>query len=417
MQAEIPTYGFVRQRDIRAPRPRFARLVACLSLALGITASFSPSALAAGANDVTCTDHSVHVALYQGQPADSYIYGELCATPWELATGATVQLLLHPGNTNHSNWDFGTIDGISYSYARDVAALGYPTFAVDELGAGESTHPLSSEVDLTMAAFTIHQVVKGLLNGSITGTRFGKVIAVGQDTGTFQAWQEEINYADLSGIIAAGILHNHLSAALVNYFEQDWHPANQDPKFAGSSGFDCPSFPASCYITTRPGTRIMLYNQSNVDPNVIAADDNETAVSAQTFDSEQGKDDFPTGEVPGFDALSTGMQTQGINVPVLEVMGSANIACGPDFVGVSVNCASPSALVQWESPYYSTGAHLAACSVPNGDQFLTLDLNHWIFEGDAVAWSYDFVGQSALKVQPTGNTQSSTVPGCTFRIS
>jgi hypothetical protein len=57
-----------------------------------------------------------------------------CAGAAELTAGETVQLLIHGATYNQSYWDFGTIDGVSCSYARDIAAAGYPTFAIDEIG-------------------------------------------------------------------------------------------------------------------------------------------------------------------------------------------------------------------------------------------------------------------------------------------
>ena len=96
---------------------------------------------------VVCRTHaSIPVALAPGQPASYRVSGELCATKDELGEGATVQLLIHGATYNHHYWDFGTVDGIEYSYARDVAAHGFATFALDEIGAGNSSHPSSELV-------------------------------------------------------------------------------------------------------------------------------------------------------------------------------------------------------------------------------------------------------------------------------
>ena len=78
---------------------------------------------------VTCRRVTVPVALAPGQPANYKVSGELCATEDDLVAGTTVQLLINGATYNHDYWDFGKIDGIEYSYARDVAAHGFPTFA------------------------------------------------------------------------------------------------------------------------------------------------------------------------------------------------------------------------------------------------------------------------------------------------
>lgn len=386
-------------RHINKGRRRIAGLGIGAALALGIAVIGSPTAQADSGSSVTCTDKKVPVALAQGQPANSEIFGELCATRGELASGTTVQLLLHPGNNNHTYWDFGTIDGVQYSYARDAAANGYPTFAIDEIGSGQSTHPSSSLVDLPMASYVTHQVVQGLHDGAITGKTFDKVIDVGHDSGAFMAWQEAVDYADVQGVIATGIIQGHVSQAFLNFVTQDFYPASQDPKFQ-NSGYDCASFPASCYITTKPGTRTQLWNQANADPNVIAAE-------------EASKDVWPSGEQQGQIMLLFGTATKAINVPVLTVMGGSSILCGTDSQGVSIDCSSPSAIAQQEAPFYSENAHLQACSVPKGDDFFALDLNHRALVTDAIAWSNRFVGQDNQDVQgdqnntwPTANCAS-----------
>jgi hypothetical protein len=55
-------------------------------------------------------------------------------------------LTLRGDLNTHDYWDFGTVDGRRYSYARDVAARGFPTFAFDEIGSGNSSHPPSTRV-------------------------------------------------------------------------------------------------------------------------------------------------------------------------------------------------------------------------------------------------------------------------------
>ena len=119
-----------------------------------------------------------------------------------------MQLLIHGAATNRAYWDFGTVDGVRYSYARDVAERGIATFAIDELGAGESSHPLSTQLPITAVANATHQVVQALRGGSATGTRFGRVILVGHSLGSVVVWEEAINFADVDGVIVTGAAHS-----------------------------------------------------------------------------------------------------------------------------------------------------------------------------------------------------------------
>ena len=131
------------------------------------------TARAATDDSVFCRRIDAQVALTPGTPASYTVSGELCATEDELSTGGTVQLLIHGAGYNHTYWDFGTVNGIQYSYARDVAAHGFPTFALDLIGAGNSSHPPSNQVTNEVTAYVAHQIVQGLRSGSVNGSPLG----------------------------------------------------------------------------------------------------------------------------------------------------------------------------------------------------------------------------------------------------
>src|ERR1700757_2382370 len=115
-------------------------------------------------NAVMSRHFTIPVALAPGKPASYTISGELFATEDELVAGTTIQLLVAGATYTHDYWDFGTVDGRRYSYARDVAARGFPTFAFDEIGSGNSSHPPSDQVTIQSAAFVAHELVQGLRN-------------------------------------------------------------------------------------------------------------------------------------------------------------------------------------------------------------------------------------------------------------
>lgn len=193
-------------------------LALCLSLAAPAIAQTSTENDSAAVVDQTSTateravscfhEAAIPVALAPGQAATATVSGELCATPAELRAGTTIQLLVQGATYNHDYWDFGTVHGKEYSYARDVAAHGFPTFAFDGIGSGRSSHPPSEQVTVQSAAYVAHQIVQGLRSGSITGIQFGKVIIVGHSLGSTAVWEEAISYADVDGVIITGAAHS-----------------------------------------------------------------------------------------------------------------------------------------------------------------------------------------------------------------
>jgi hypothetical protein len=137
-----------------------------------------------------------------GQPASYTIRGEH-------ARRAALRLD-HPaavagGDVQPHRLDFRAVDRAEYSRARDVAAAGFPTFAIDGIGTAE-TKPApapSGEVILEVAAYVAHEVIDVLDNGSSNPTRFRKVIEVGDSLGSTTARQEPISYQDVDGRITS----------------------------------------------------------------------------------------------------------------------------------------------------------------------------------------------------------------------
>src|SRR5262249_7083865 len=228
--------------------------------ATAVAAPSSRSADGAFGHAVTCrSDIRIPVALAPGQPARDTISGELCSTAAERHHGGAIQLLIPRASYTHKYWDFGTVDGVQYSYARAAAAAGIATFAIDPLGAGDSSHPASSQITAQADAFIAHQLIQALRHGAVAGVRFGPVITVGHSLNSLIVWDEAITYHDVDGVIVTGVAHS-LAAAFGQAFSADLYPASKDPKFAGSS-LD------SGYLTTVPGTRgTLFYHQPDADP-------------------------------------------------------------------------------------------------------------------------------------------------------
>ena len=286
---------------------------------IGVTATSAAAASVASPargdrhHAVTCqSGFRIPVALAPGQPASSTISGELCSTWAERFPGTTVQLLIPGATYTRDYWDFGTVGGIRYSYARDVAARGFATFVIDPLGSGDSSHPVSTQITAQADAYVDHQVVQALRAGWIAGVRFGKVIEVGHSLNSLIVWDEAIAYHDVDGVIVTGAAHS-LTAGFAS--SGDFYPAINDPKFA-ASGLD------SGYLTTIPGTRAKLfYHLPDADPAVIALDETRKDVVSGTE---------LTSALP---VLAT-TATQAIDVPVLDILGGNDFTtCGLSTTG------------------------------------------------------------------------------------
>jgi len=336
------------------------------------------SAVAAYATEdemVTCRRTAMAVALTPGAPAIYTVSGELCATPTERTAGKTVQVLIHGATYNYEYWDFGRIDGVEYSYARQVAARGIPTFAFDQLGSGSSSRPPSDLLSIQAAAYVAHQIVQGLRSGAIAGVQFGKVITVGHSLGSVVVWEEAIGYGDVDGLIVTGAAHS-----LSVQFGQvpSFYPADGDPTFTGM-GLD------AGYLTTIPNVRVNLfYSAPDDDPEVVASD-------------EARKDLVPGTELTTGLPIVTSTATQAIQVPVLSILGSHDLTtCGASTTGGYFDCSSAVAVAAQEAPFYSAAARIHACVVPGSGHSLSLARNHRLQVEDAVAWSIALVGQPSM---------------------
>jgi pimeloyl-ACP methyl ester carboxylesterase len=339
-----------------------------MATAMAAWLSVPGTARAAGSAVVSCRRAAAPVALAAGQPADSLVAGELCATPNELSDGTTVQLLVHGATYNHEYWNLGSVQGGTYSYAREVAALGMASFALDEIGVGGSSHPLSTLVTVDAAAYVAHQIVHALRRGSLTGTHFGKVIAVGHDLGSAVVWDEAIRYADVSGVIVTGAAHSR-AMRFEGEVRASLESAAEDPRFR-TTGLD------SGYVTTMTDARARLFSP------------------AFSHEEESHKDVVPETELLTAQQLMAGTATRAIRVPVLIIVGSDDAtACGPNTQGGYFDCSSGAAVARQEAAYYAPQARLHACVIPDAGHDLNLTPNHGLQVADVMSWSALFVDQ------------------------
>jgi pimeloyl-ACP methyl ester carboxylesterase len=187
----------------------------------------------------------------------------------------------------------------------------------------------------------VHKVVSALRDGSL-GTRFQKVITVGHSLGSLTVAQEAGQFKDVDALITTGFLHtiNYLNVA-VEVLGRDY-PAMSDPKFAGSIS-------DPLFLTNVPGTRYTFYNKSNVDPAVVAADEQLKAADSLV--------DFATAAAFNVDNVD-----RDLNIPVLVVTGDHDVL----FCGIaSQDCGSADQLIEHERPWYGPSATIEAFMPPN----------------------------------------------------
>jgi pimeloyl-ACP methyl ester carboxylesterase len=295
-----------------------------LSAVALLTASIGLVPAPASAASVTCEDLRVPVTVL-GTP--HAMHGRLC-TP---AGASTVQVLVPGGTYNSSYWDISYAPEIR-SYRQAMNRAGIATLAVDRLGTGRSTRPLSALVTASAQARAVHQVIRAVR------PRFGKVLVGGHSIGSAMALIEAGTYHDVDGVLVTGFTHRMDFVTVVPTLA-GMIPAVLDPQLR-RSGVDLG------YLTTAPGTRYGAFHSPGpLVPGAISHD-------------EAGKDVFAASEAVDTIALNNVVVpfTRLIDVPVMIVVGARDTNfCGRP---LGSDCTSAQALLASEAPYFSAPARL-----------------------------------------------------------
>ncbi|CAM4252817.1 alpha/beta hydrolase [Kibdelosporangium persicum] len=264
------------------------------------------------------------------------MYGKLCVPE---GGARTVHVMIPGGTYNSSYWDIG-FEPETRSYRRAMNDAGYATLALDRLGTGRSTVPLSLLLTAITEAEVVHEVVQQLRSGA-QGPRFDKIILGGHSFGSGVAIIEAATFRDVDGVLVTGLAHriNALGAAAV--FAATL-PVPLDPKFS-RTGHDL------AYITTLPGTRYDIFHKPGpkID-GAIAYDETTKDTSVHT----QAVDLFPVAVILPYSRL--------IDVPVMVALGQDSVFCG----ALATDCSSGEAIKLTESLYYSAAADLHAYALP-----------------------------------------------------
>jgi pimeloyl-ACP methyl ester carboxylesterase len=299
-------------------RHAFRRICAALVLVAAALAVPIP----AHADTVTCQDLYVPVSLGL---LPQTMHGRLCAP----AQANTVVVLIPGGTYNASYWDIGYTPELR-SFRQAVNEAGVATLAVDRLGTGASSKPLSALLSATAQATAVHQVIQSIR------ARFAKVIVGGHSIGSAMAMIEAGRFHDVDGVLVTGMTHrmNYITVLPVM---ANMIPAPLDPQLGGR-GLD------AGYLTTSPGTRYTAFHTPGpYDAGAIAYD-------------ESTKDVFAATEAVDTIALTTVVipASQQITVPVLLVVGNDQHFCG----ALGSDCSSAAALLASEAPFFAPAARL-----------------------------------------------------------
>ncbi|RSD14245.1 alpha/beta hydrolase [Amycolatopsis eburnea] len=268
----------------------------------------------ARAATATCEDLNVPVTVAL---LPQTMHGRLCAPP----EARTVVVLIPGGTYNASYWDIGyTPETRSFRLAMNNA--GIATLALDRLGTGGSSKPLSTLLNASVQATAAHQVIQSVRS------RFPEVIIGGHSIGAAMAMIEAGRYHDVDGVLVTGMTHR-MNLITVIPVLANMIPAPLDPAVPGRD---------AGYLTTSPGTRYTAFHAPGpLDEAAIAYD-------------ESTKDVFATTEAVDSLTLTTVVTpaSQQITVPVLLVLGNDPHFCGT----LGSDCSSPEALRASEAPFF-----------------------------------------------------------------
>ncbi|SER28172.1 alpha/beta hydrolase [Lentzea flaviverrucosa] len=296
---------------------RFRRLCAIALLATGTLLAPAPASAATSCQDVA---YHVRIGLTPLVTSQETVAGRLC-----VPTGAkTVQVLIPGGTYDRTYWDVG-FEPSTHSFTKAQNNAGFATLALDRLGTGKSSKPLSALITASTQASAVHQVITTLK------PRFTKVIVAGHSIGSAMAMIEAGTHRDVDGVLVTGFTHK------MNYVTVVPVLANMVP-----AGLDLG------YLTTMPDTR---YNSFHKPGPLIPG--------SISFD-EATKDVFAVTEAVDTILLNTVIIpiSRRINVPVFIVVGNDTHFCSSGIPLMGSDCSSAAALKADEAPFFPAAPRL-----------------------------------------------------------
>ncbi|MBX5480736.1 MAG: alpha/beta hydrolase [Myxococcaceae bacterium] len=222
---------------------------------------------------------------------------------------SVVQLALHGATYDGRYWEIPEINGVSYSYAEDMASRGYIVVVMDQLGAGQSDKPDGDLFGLAEAGSALYQV------GEQIRQHIGKhraLVYVGHSNGSVTSlWSQGI-YGGADAVITTGWVHGYRGLPV----------DPNDPVFQQALSTPYIHLPGEA----RQG---LFYFPPQTDPDLIAYDNANlnNAMPRHQFLDLIGVHADITNLGPG--GMTTLTKTQLITVPVLVQAGNQDFAIAP----------------------------------------------------------------------------------------
>lgn len=264
----------------------------------------------------------------------------------------TIQVLVHGGTYDHRYWDFPTINGRSYSYARYMVEQDYAVLALDLLGSGESDRPNGDLLTAQALASSLHQVMGYLRAGRLAVKHPAeKIVLVGHSMGASTSVLAQALFHDADALVTTGL----------------GHVPHEIP---GAELF--PIFLQYEYFPLPPEMRAALfYCLPHADPEVIRYD--ETTM-AGLISRGQLLTIFPT----FFDPIANG--SHAVTGPVLVQLGENDAMF-------------PGTLAAGEAQYWASASSVTVQSLPGMGHDLNTHLDHEASWQQIDAWIQNTLGE------------------------
>jgi pimeloyl-ACP methyl ester carboxylesterase len=331
-------------------------LVIAITVLVGGTI-LSPAAATPTASG-SCATSAMPASLGAGAAQTLSLVTRLCepARPTN-----TVEVLVSGSSLLLEYWD-PMYQPERYSMVRPLTAAGFATFMYDRAGTGRSSKPPSPMLTIDTDAWNLHQIVQWLRQ------RYARVITGGISSGAVVAVREAATYADVSGVVIMGVLHNvnevHLMQAGATM-----RPAMLDPRWR-DAGLD------PGYVTFADASWAF---GANTDPGML-----------RWFD---GIKDVITGTqqatlLPYLFATSPD-ETARVRVPVLVALGQR------DFINCDApgtDCRDATTVRAAESRFFNDDARLEVFVLPGAGHSINSAPNARDWFAAEVAWSRRVVG-------------------------